>query len=107
MKSSRYEIVKILSINREDKNFVILNKKVYDMFNRPMKFITFDGEKERVLEIKKPDVPICDICNADAEYGLIELDGGEEYLTDCLCQKCMEETKEDIEREEGYSVIVR
>jgi len=103
MKKSRYEIVKILSINREDNSFVILNRKVYDMFNRPMKLIS--GNK--TYEIKKPDIPICDICNADAEYGLLEEYDGEEYLTNCLCQKCMEETKEDIEREEGYSVIVR
>jgi hypothetical protein len=100
----KFKIVKFISIyfENDDKKYEILNRKVYDMFNRPIKFIT----EEEIFEIEKPDIPICDICNSDAEYGLIEYDNNEEYLTDCFCERCMEEVKKNIERD-GYGVIVK
>jgi superfamily II helicase len=41
-----------------------------------------------IANIEKPDTPICDLCNSPAEYAVLVKDDGEEFLTECICERC-------------------
>jgi len=79
-------VVKFIEIE-DGKIKNILDQGLYSIFRKPMTIT--DAYGKVIANIEKPDTPICDLCNApDAEYAVLVKDGGEEFLTECICEKC-------------------
>jgi MinD superfamily P-loop ATPase len=64
----------------------IIDQWLYSLFRKPMTITNMYGKV--IASIEKQDIPICDLCNSPAEYAVIINDDGEEFLTECICERC-------------------
>lgn len=74
----------------DDEFITVLNYRLWKLINKPMQFISGDGE----VEYMEKDVILCDGCN-DTQPEYVMTDG--DYLSRTVCEKCRQRYFKNME----------